>query len=159
MPHRRNFVPETSPVNEDEFRDAMIAGLARAQRSVGARALAYIMDVTTKQLGNIFAGSSTNAKRLWDALAADPTALDDIASAYGRKIVAADSVTDAEIGTLPIAALLAKVAEAESPDSPGGVAKTHKELLAMEADIRAVHHLTGNWIERISSIRAPRAVA
>jgi hypothetical protein len=154
-----NVVPETSSVTEDQFHGAMVAGLGRAERSAGAKALAYVMDVTTKQLGNIFKGSTPNAKRLWDARKANPTVLDDIADLYGCKIVS-KALDDAanDIGTLPIATLLARVAAAEAPDSPGGVKKTHTELLDMEAEIRAVHALTADWIERINATRADARV-
>lgn len=152
-----SVVPETTSVSEDDFRNAMVSGLARAQKRVGAKALAYIMDLSTKGLGNIFGGTakSTDPKRLWDARSACPTALDDIADLYGCSIVSKADAAAADLGTLPIASLLAKVAEAESPDSPGGVAKTHQELFDMEAHIRAVHALTGDWIERINRLRAP----
>lgn len=156
VPHG-SVVPETTCVNDADFRDAMIAGLARAQLRVGAKSLAFIMDMTTKALGNLFGGvaKSTDPKRLWDALGACPTALDNIADLYGVKLVSKDASEADDFGTLPIASLLARVAEAESPDSPGGTAKTHQELLDMEAQIRAVHALTGAWIEKINALRTP----
>lgn len=149
-----SVVPETSSVTEDQFHGAMVAGLGRAERMRGAKVLAYVMDVTTKQLGNIFKGSAPHPKRLWDARKADPTVLDDIAELYGCKIVS-KAIDDAanDVGTLPIATLLARVAAAEAPDSPGGIKKTHTELLGMEAEIRAVHALTADWIERINATR------
>jgi hypothetical protein len=145
-------------VSEVEFQGHMVAGLARAQQRVGPKGLAFAMDLSTKQLGNILAGGSTSPKRLWDALGACPTALDDIAAAYGRRLVPKDAVHDTDRGTQPIAALLAQVAAAESPDSPGGTAKTHAELIEMEPDIRAVRRLLDGWIEEIDRIRAPRVV-
>lgn len=152
-----SVVPETTGVSEDDFRNAMIAGLARAQKAVGAKSLAFIMDLSTKALGNLFGGTakSTDPKRLWDARKACPTALDDIAELYGCEIVAKDRAGNGCLGTVPLAALLAKVAEAESPTSPGGVGKTHSELLDMEELIRTVHALTGQWIEEINCHRAP----
>lgn len=157
---RGSVVPETFGVNDDDFREAMIAGLARAQKAKGAKALAYCMDLTTKALGNLFGGvaKTTDPKRLWDARAACPTALDDIADLYGCAIVSKEAAALMDLGTLPIADLLHRVATAESPDSPGGVAKTHQELLAMEAQIREVHALTGCWLERIKDYRRPQAV-
>ncbi len=152
-----SVVPETTSVKDEDFREAMIAGLARAQRRVGAKSLAFVMDMTGKALGNLFGGvaKSTDPKRLWDALAACPTALDDIADLYDRKLVSKGAYEADDFGTLPIASLLARVAEAESPDSPGGTTKTHQELLDMEAQIRAVHALTGDWIEKINALRTP----
>jgi len=160
MTHRSKVVPETSGVEEDDFRNAMISGLARAQRRVGAKALAFIMDLTPKGLGNLFSGRTArpDPKRLFDALSACPTALDDVTDLYGLKLVSKDAAGVDDLGTLPIASLLALVAEAESPDSPGGTAKTHQELLAMEDSIRAVHLLTANWIEEINRLRGLRAV-
>lgn len=154
-----SVVPETMSVSEVEFHAHMVAGLARAQQRAGAKGLAFVMDLTKKQLGNILAGGMTSPKRLWDALAACPTALDDIAGAYGRRLVPKDAICDSDRGTQPIAALLAQVALAESPDSPGGAAKTHAELLEMEPDIRAVRRLLDGWIEEIDRIRAPRVVS
>jgi hypothetical protein len=155
-----SVVPETSSVNEADFRNAMISGLARAQKRAGSKALAYIMDLTPKALSNLFGGAakSTDPKRLWDARSACPTALDDIAELYGCAIVTKEAAEAMDLGTLPIANLLHRVAEAESPDSPGGIAKTHNELLDMEAQIRAVHALTGAWIERINGHRELRVV-
>lgn len=159
MPTQGSVVPETRGVTEDQFHGAMVAGLGRAERRVGRAALAFVMDLKSiKALTNIFGGTAPHPKRLWDARSADPTVLDDIADLYGCRIVAQDHFTNAELGTLPIAALLAKVAEAESPDSPGGTAKTHRELLDMEDHVRAVHALTGGWIEQINAIRQPRVV-
>lgn len=155
-----SVVPETVGVSEDDFRNAMVAGLARAQKRVGAKALAYCMDLTTKALGNLFGGTakSTDPKRLWDARAACSTALDDIADLYGCAIVSKEAAALLDLGTLPIADLLHRVAVAESPESPGGVAKTHSELLGMEEQIRAVHALTGCWLERIKDFRRPQVV-
>jgi hypothetical protein len=153
-------VPETSRVDEADFRNAMIAGLARAQKRVGAKALAFVMDLSPKALGNLFGGTakSTDPKRMWEALSACPTALDDVAELYGRRLVSKEAVEAGDFGTLPIACLLERVARAESPDSPGGVAKTHQELFDMEEHIRAVHQLTGEWIARINALRAPPRV-
>jgi len=153
-----SVVPETMPVSEVEFHGHMVAGLARAQQRVGPKGLAFVMDLSPKQLGNVMAGASTSPKRLWDALAACPTALDDVAAAYGRRLVPKDAVCDSDRGTQPIAALLAQVALAESHDSPGGASKTHAELLDMEADIRAVRLLLDGWIAEIDRIRAPSSL-
>jgi hypothetical protein len=97
MSERGNVVPETIGIREDQFHGAMVAGLGRAERRVGEKALAFIMDVTRKQLKNIFGGSAPHPKRLWDALSADPSALDDIAVLYGKRIVdkeATDAATE-----------------------------------------------------------------
>ncbi len=155
-----SVVPETVEVTEAEFRAAMLAGLSRcANQPAAKRNLAAEMDLSSKGLDNILLkGATPGPKRLWDATRACPAALDEIAALYGFQLVAKAQPARDSHGTLPIATLLHKVAEAESPASDGGTAKTHQELLAMEANIRAVHRLTGAWIEEIAQIRAPRAV-
>lgn len=160
MTQRSNVVPSVSDVTEDQFHGAMIAGLGRAEVSVGSRkALAYTMDVSPKQLGNIFAGAAPHPKRLWDALAVEPTALDDIARLYGKRMVDQEAVCDTDDASLLIARLLVKLQEAEHPDSPGGRNVTHSELLGMEGLIRQLHGATGNWLNQIEGIRRPRSVA
>jgi hypothetical protein len=155
-----SVVQENEPPTEAEFRAAMLRGLARCGHSTaGRRSLAAEMDLSSKGLENILLRDAMpGPKRLFDATRACPSVLDDIATLYGFELVpiAIDPLDAA--GTVPIAALLAKVAEAESPTSDGGVAKTHSELLAMEHDIRKVHALTAQWIHEITELRSPRAV-
>ena len=158
----RSVVPEQEPVTEAEFRAAMLRGLSRcANRPAGRRALAAEMDLSSKGLENILLkGAMPGPKRLWDATRACEHALADIADLYGVELVRkADADGRRAAGTLPLASLLAKIAEAEAPSSDGGTAKTHQELLAMEADIRRVHALTAEWINEITTLRSPRAVA
>lgn len=157
----RSVVPETQEVTEAEFRAAMLRGLSRcANTPAGKRALAGQMDLSTKGLDNILLkGAMPGPKRLWDTTRVCPHALDDIAAEYGFDLVRkADANAQGVPGTLPMATLLAKVAEAEAPTSDGGTAMTHQELLAMESDIRRVHALTAQWINEITALRSPRAV-
>jgi len=155
-----SVVPQNEPPTEAEFRAAMLRGLSRcAHASAGRRALAAEMDLSSKGLENILLRDAMpGPKRLFDATRACPTALDDIAALYGFQLVKIASDPLDAAGTVPLASLLAKVAEAESPESDGGVAKTHAELLAMEPDIRRVHALTAQWINDITALRSPRAV-
>lgn len=156
-----SVVHENEPPTEAEFRAAMLRGLARCGHSTaGRRKLAAEMDLSSKGLENILLRDAMpGPKRLFDATRACPSALDDIAQLYGFELVAIDTTPVEEAGTVPLATLLAKVAEAESPHSEGGTAKTHRELLAMEADIRKVHALTAQWIHEITELRSLRAVA
>jgi hypothetical protein len=151
-------VPKSSDVTEAEFRAAMLSGLARADKRVKAKALAFAMDITTKQLGNITEkGGMPGPKRLWDALAADDTALDDIADLYGKRLVPKDAVCDVDNAALVMSSLLAAMIAAEQPDSPGGRLITHGELLSMEDLVRAVHAKTGTMLTQITDLRRPRA--
>ncbi len=153
-------VPEKQDVTEAEFKAAVLTGLARCTNTPAKlRATAAAMDLSTKQVGNILNGASPGHKRMWDARAACPHVLDDVAALYGCEIVVKpDDASVGASGTVPMAGLLAQVAAAEAPDSDGGAAMTHKELLGMEADIRRVHALTAQWIKQITDLRAPRVV-
>lgn len=155
-----SVVPQNEPPTEAEFRAAMLRGLSRcAHAPAGRRALAAEMDLSSKGLENILLRDAMpGPKRLFDATRACPTALDDIAALYGFDLVAKKDDPGQAFGTVPIATLLAKVAEAEDPASDGGTRKTHAELIAMEADIRRVHALTAEWIKMITDLRSPRAV-
>ncbi|SNT15873.1 hypothetical protein SAMN06295912_15014 [Sphingomonas laterariae] len=159
MTQRSSVVPETSSVGEDQFHGAMLAGLGRAERKVGLKVLAFVMDMTPKGLRNLFAGSAPHPKRLWDALYADKTALDDIADLYGRRVVDKTAVCDTDDLKVLIARVNLKLQEYAHPDSPAAESTAHCEYLDGEALMRSLHHETGRWLERCSEIRKPRAVA
>jgi hypothetical protein len=158
MTQRNTVVPETMGVTEEEFHAAWLTGLSRADKNVGRRVLAFVMEITTKQVKNIFDGAATHPKRMWDALAADPTALDDIAEKYGKKIVDRNAVSTVDDAIIVMTRLAAKMAEVIHPDSPGGRAITHCEYLDAEALMREAHAVSGAWLEKCGDIRAPRAV-
>jgi transcriptional regulator with XRE-family HTH domain len=75
-----------------------------------------------------------------------PAMLDPLARLYGGRVTASDA---AERDALPsLAATVHRIAIARSPDSPGGVAETHCELLAMMPDLRAAQAAIGAMIAR-----------
>ena len=147
-------VPPVAHVGEADFRNAMVTGLARAQVALGTqRMLAGVMDLSAKQVGNIMAGGSTDPKRLWDVEAAVPGTLDDIAALYGRRIVGIDDPScTAGAGKLSVAtcALLAKAIDAEID----GI-NDHRELLAMENELRDVVRIAGAKLQQIAVLRLP----
>lgn len=144
-----------SPVTEPEFHAALIAGLARAAKNVGRGTLADRMQMSGRGLDKIFAGSTPFAKREWDALAACPTALDDIADLYGKRIVPKGSICDTDAKAAPaLVAALHKVIEAEAD----GVID-HREVLAMEPELIAAEQAVQVLRARIADIRKPRSVA
>lgn len=81
-----------------------------------------------------------------------PGILDPIARLYGGRSVACDA---AEIDALPpLSASIHKIAVARSPDSPGGVAETHGELLAMLPELRAAQSAIAAMIRKAERIAA-----
>lgn len=149
-----NVVPVRPSVTEQDFQSAVTMGLARAQAALGSqKALAYVMDLSTKQTGNVMAGATTDPKRLWDVHAVVPSALDDVADLYGVKIVSKEAIcsTDSNLSAATCA-LLKKAIDAEMD----GIT-THTELLGMEVELREMQSLIAVRLEQIKTLRAPRA--
>lgn len=162
MTHCSNVLPSKPDVNEAKFHNAMIRGLSRAADALGSlKALAFVMDISTKQLGNIMAGASTDPKRLWDAHIAAPDAdvMNDIAELYGKRLVDKNATCDTDNLNVLLARVLLMVNEATHPDSPGGRAIVHTEYLDGETLMRQVHTMSANWLEQCAQIRRPRGVA
>jgi hypothetical protein len=148
-------VPEMKDVTEHDFRAAMLAGLARCEKKSSDKALAFVMDITTKQLTNIQdKGATPSAKRLWDAHGAYGTGLEDIAALYGLRLVSKEAVCDVDDASVLIARLLLWLHECQHPESPGGRSVVHTELLPAEFMIRQLHQATGDWLAEIASLRA-----
>lgn len=156
MSNRSNVVPVKSDVSEQDFQNSVVTGLGRAQAAFGSqKALAFVMDLSTKQVSNIFAGAGTDAKRLWDVHAVEGSALSDVADLYGYRIVSKDAVcsTDQHL-SVATCALLKKAIDAELD----GVV-THQELLAMEHELRDIQSHVDSALAKIAELRSPRGVA
>lgn len=78
--------------------------------------------------------------------------LDPLARLYGGRSVPSDA---AEFDALPaLSASVHKIALARSPDSPGGVAETHCELLQMLPDLRKAQSAIAAMIAKAERIAA-----
>lgn len=153
-----SVLPAVHDVTEAEFQAAMMLGLSRAERALGGqRALAAVMDLSTKQVGNIINGrSSTDPKRLFDVHQASPGALDDLADLYGFRVVPKDAVctTDKGKSSITVVGLLTKLMEAEADGTID-----HTELLGMEDELRAVRAIVDRKLAAIADLRRPRVAA
>lgn len=148
MTHRSIVAPQMADVNDIQFRAAMLAGIGRAESIHGARDVRYVMDLETKQFDNIKRkGATPHPKRLWDILALEPTALDDIARLYGKRLVSSEAGFDVDDAGIALTKLLLWFREGEK----GGL--NHNHLLQGEFLIRQLHQVTGDWIEEISRLR------
>lgn len=142
-----------SIVSEPEFHDALIAGLARAARTAGRGSLADAMLISGRGLDKIFAGSTPSAKREWDALNADQSALDEVASLYGVRLVPEGSLCDTDMKAAPaLAAALHRIVDAEADGTID-----HRELLGMEPELIAAEQRIKALRARITDLRKPRA--
>jgi hypothetical protein len=147
------LVPKHSLPNELEFHNALVAGLARAAKNCGRGTLADAMGISGRALDKIFAGGQTRAKHLFDALAAADCVLDDIADLYRRKFVL-KGLSEGERLAPTLCAALHKVIDAEAD----GITD-HRELLAMETELRAASKKIDALLDRITEVRKPRSVA
>jgi hypothetical protein len=145
---------------ETEFRDTWLVTLARLCREHGDGQVAMWLGVSERHLRNIKAGDSMPAPfRLWNLLALDPSAHDELDALFDLKNVAKDAVCSSDPLTLDMIALAHETAQDESPDSPGGKVVTDHELLGKdEARLRKVYRTIGGWLNRLEEMRRPRVV-
>jgi len=157
---RSNVVPKPQPLTEEQFKSTWLQTLARLCRHHGDAQVALWLGVSIRHLSNIKAGSLPTADKIWNLLAHDDSAHDELDGEFGVKNVKRDAVCTSDPLTLDMIALAHETAEAEAPDSPGGAATTDHELLAKdEARLRKIYRALGTWLHRIEEMRKPRAVA
>lgn len=156
-------VPRKQPLTEEAFRAKWLRALARMCDNHGDGAVALWLGVSTRHLRNLKSGASLpSADRIWNLLAYDDSAHDELDAAFGLRNVHEDSVCTTDPLTLDMIALAHETAEHEAPSSAGGVATTDHELLEKdEARLRKIHRVLSTWLDRIERMRAPtvRAVA
>ena len=85
MPDRLNVVlPKRRAISEEDYHDALVAGLARVANQIGRGNLADKSCRTPRALANLFTeGKDTSGKGLIDFLIADASALDEVLGLYG----------------------------------------------------------------------------
>jgi hypothetical protein len=148
-----------APLTEDQFHAAFLQSLARLCGIYGDGQVAVWLGVCRKQLKNIKGGSLPTADKIWNLLAYDASAHDEIDRKFGSRNVPHDAVCSSD----PVAARLSRVLtaaiEAESPESHGGSVVTLKEIRAMDEDaMRAVHRTLAGWIDRLDNEREAPAL-
>lgn len=156
MPQRSNaIVPKIEPLTEDQFRNNWLVTLSRLCREHGDGKVALWLGVSERHLRNLKSGASLpSADKIWNLLAFDQSAHDELDGGYGVKNVPSDSVCTTDLLTLDMIALAHEVAEHECPESHGGRATTDHELRQKnEARLRKVHSIIGTWLHRIDQMR------
>lgn len=155
-----NIVPHVQPLTESGFRNTWLVTLARMCAKHGDDKAAQWLGVSERHLRNLKSGSSMpSPDKVWNLLAHDDTAHDELDAAFGMKKVPADALCSTDPLTRDLIALANEVAQSEDPDSPGGIVVTDHELLQKdEHRMRRIHNTLGVWLDRISAMRRPRAV-
>lgn len=156
MTHRsNNVVPVVQPLTEEEFQLNWLATVSRLCLLHGDGKVAQWLGVSLRHLRNVKAGTSMpTADKVWNLLAYDQSAHDELDGAYGVKNVDANSVCTTDPMTLDMIAVAHEVAEHENPQSHGGVNTTDHELRQKdEARLRRVHRVVGTWLHRLDAMR------
>jgi hypothetical protein len=150
-----NVLPNPQPLSEDEFRANWLVTLARLCREHGDSRIALWLGVTERHLRNLKKGDSIPEPfRLWNLLAHDQSAHDELDGGFGLRNVERDAVCSTDPLTLDIIALAHEVAEHEAEESHGGSTTTDHELrLKDEPRLRRVHRILGTWLDRLDRSR------
>lgn len=153
MQRNNPVVGEQRPIPKPQLHALIMLGWARAVAKHGKGGFADALESSTQALDKQFAGSMPSLEMIDRALCADDTVLDDWLKARGKRLVDSDAVCDVDDASVLIARLMLWFQEATHPDSPGGRAIVHTELLDAELMIRRLHQATGNWISAINTHR------
>lgn len=156
MPQSSNIVVSKRPtLTKLQLHALLMKGWARCIVSAGGKgSFADKADITSAALDKQLTGSMPGLDVIDRALDVDGTVLDDWMDAKGLRIVSKEAVCDTDDASVLIARLMLWLQEAQHPDSPGGRKIVHNELLPAELLIRQLHGATGNWLARISEMKA-----
>jgi hypothetical protein len=155
-------LPNVAPQTEESFRNSWLSALSHLCKTHGDERVALWLGIGVPHLRkNIKSGTSLpTADKIWNLLAYDQSAHDELDKLYGLKNVGLDAVCSTDPLTLDMIELAAETAQDESLDSPGGQIVTDHELLEKdEARLRRVHRTVGGWLNRIEALRRPRVVS
>lgn len=155
-----NVLPNAQPLTEQDFRANWLLALARLCKVHGDAKVALWLGVTERHLRSLKGGMSMpTADKIWNLLAYDASAHDEIDAGYGAKNVSKDSVCTSDPMTIDMISVAQEVAVSEAPDSPGGKSITDHELLNKnEARLRRVHRTVGGWLDRLDRMRGAKVV-
>lgn len=160
MMQRSNVVPKAVPLTEEQFKATFLQTLNRLIRNHGEATVAMWLGVSVRHMGNIQKGSLPSADKIWNLLAHDESAHDEMDGEFGHRNVPKESVCSSDPLTLALITVARDVAAAEAPDSEGGVGVVDAEIRQMDENLlRKINRVTGTWIHRLEAMRRPREVA
>lgn len=144
-------------LTETDFRDTWLITLTRLCKRHGDGIVALHLGVSERHLRNVKSGAAMPAPfRIWNLLALDQSAHDELDGEFALKNVHRDAVCTSDPLTLDMIALAHETAQDESLDSPGGATVTDHELLRKdEARLRKVYRTLATWLNRIDEMRRP----
>lgn len=134
--HFNLVVPKNQPPSEQQYHDALIAGLARCAKEIGRGTLADKSFRSTRALDKLFSGGSTDTsgKGLLDFLCAHPGALDEVLALYGYRVSPLDDTPASDFNLIADAAAL----QAEHADALRDGRRCHNETQRIADKARPV---------------------
>lgn len=159
MAERQTVVRKCSKIGKARLHDLLMIGWSRAIAKFGKGPFAEALDISTVAVDKHLSGSMPGFEAIVDAYSIDDDVLNEVLSELGVRVVPKDATCDSDDLKLLLARVMLKIQEAEHPDSPGGRAIVHQEYLDCEANMRALHKMSGDWLEVCAQIRRPREVA
>lgn len=156
---RPPVVRNCSKLPKAELHDLLMVGWQRAVARHGRGAWTDALEITDEALRKQLNGSMPSFETVVDAYSCAGDVLDDLLDRLGSRIVPKDATCDTDDLRVLLARVMLKLQEAVHPTSPGGAAIVHQEYLDAEAEMRALHKLSGDWIQMCADIRKPRSVA
>lgn len=130
----RTVLQQITPPDEARFHMLLVQGLARIAAKHTRGKLADAMGRSGRQLDNVFGGADPKPKALFDALALDPTALDEVIGAYGLRIVPVTEGSAVQEDMRLAAGISAGLSKLIDANADG--VRDHNETLAIAAVIR-----------------------
>lgn len=159
MAARQTIVRKCSTPNKPRLHDLLMIGWQRCVARYGKQAFAEKLDISTVAVDKQLSGSMPDFSLIVTARGFDEDVLNDVLDELGLRLVSKEATCDVDDLNVLLARALVRINEAIHPDSPGGRAIVHSELLAGEDDMRALHKASGDWLQACADIRRPRAVA
>lgn len=155
MTQRTSVGGKTRSLTKAELHSVLMIGWSRAIASCGGKgAFVDRMDTNDETLRRQINGSFPGFDMINRAFDIDGSVLDDWLLAKGKRVVDEGAVCDTDDASILVARLMLWLQEVQHPDSPGGRSIVHTELIPAEQLIRQLHGSTGNWLARISALRA-----
>jgi len=154
MLQRSNDFRKIEPLPKHRVAASIAAGWARIVRTKGKGSFADRLGTTERTVENALAGKTLpEAHTIFNSLAADKTALDELFEEYGVRLVDKDAVCDTDNLGMLLAQLHVWLEKARHPDSPGGAKIVHTEMLEGEMLLRSTYTEIGRFLEECASLR------
>lgn len=156
MRSRQSIVRKCSKISKSRLHDLLMIGWSRSIAKFGKGPFAEELDISTVAVDKQLSGSMPGFESIVDVYSFDDEVLTEVLAELGVRIVPKDATCDTDDLRLLLARVMLMVQQAEHPRGPGGRAIVPQEYLDGEEVMRALHTMSGNWLQKCADIRAPK---